>query len=79
MKKLFASLFVAFAMIAMVSCSSNPAIEAAEAFINNQTEENAEKFVESLDALSPDQQREFLNWTQTQEYEVRQLLNFVGE
>ena len=61
MKKFFASLFVAFSMFAMVSCG-NPAIDAAEDFLDKPTQENADKVTKALEKCDDDEKKEFAEW-----------------
>lgn len=61
MKKFFASAFVALSMLVLVSCG-NPAINAAEDFIEKPTVENYNKVTEATKDLDADEQKEFLEW-----------------
>ena len=62
MKKLFISAFMSFAIFAMVSCSSNPAIKAAEDFIDNPTLANSLKVEKAMEDLSEEEKEEFNKW-----------------
>jgi hypothetical protein len=62
MKKFFASAFVALSMLVLVSCG-NPAINAAEDFIEKPTIENYNKVNKAIEDLDADEQQEFLQWS----------------
>lgn len=53
----------AFAMFAFVACGSgNPAIDAAEKFISDPTEENFKAAEEAEENLTEEQKKEFEEW-----------------
>ena len=71
MKKYRISICVAFAMLAMVSCSgNNPSIAAAEALIANPTAENLEAMTESFKGLTADEVKEYKLWLDEHREEV---------
>lgn len=64
MKKFFMSACAAFAMFAFVACGSgNPAIDAAEKFLSDPTEENMKAADEAEKNLTEEQKKEFEEWT----------------
>lgn len=70
MKKLFVSACMALALFAMVACSSNPAIKAAEDFIDDPTSENLEKMSSATEGLSSDEEKEAEEWLKEHEEEM---------
>ena len=71
MKKFFASVFVAFALIAFVACESNPGIKATKEFMKNPTEENFDK-IDDIEAEMSDEEAEvFEKWWDEHEDEIR--------
>ena len=78
MKKFFASLFVAFSMFALVSCG-NPAIDAAEDFIDNPTKENYEKFEKAYEKCDADEKKEYDKWAKKKADEIMKAIEKAGE
>ena len=61
MKKFFVSMCMAFTMLAFVACG-NPAISAAEDFIDNPNEETAKALGEAEKELDADEKKEYEKW-----------------
>jgi len=74
MKKLFVSACMALALFAMVSCSSNPGIDAAKDFIDDPTPENLEKMSSATEGLSSDEEKEAEEWLKEHEEEMTEAL-----
>ncbi len=70
MKKFFVSAFVALSMFAFVACESNPAIEAAQKFINEPTFENLIKIEKLEGSLSAEEIEEYKEWAKEHEDEI---------
>lgn len=62
MKKFILTACMSLAIFAMVSCTSNPGIEAAEAFIDNPTTANLERMIDVVATLSGDELEEYNEW-----------------
>ncbi len=63
--------FLALALVAMfiVACG-NPAINAAEDFIDNPTEENAKAVKEAEEKLNDEEKKEYEKWCEEHEAEI---------
>ena len=70
MKKYFMSLCAAVAMFTLVSCESNPAIKAGEAFIKNPTPDNFEAYFEAEQKLSTSETAEYEKWCEEKQTEL---------
>ena len=62
MKNIFVSVFVALSMFAFVACESNPAIKAAEEFLEHPTVENLIKIEKLEGSLSAEEIEEYKEW-----------------
>lgn len=62
MKRIFVSACMALALFAMVSCSSNPGIDAAKDFIDDPTIENYTRLLNVEGTLSADELKEYNAW-----------------
>ena len=69
MKKFFVSMCMAFTMLAFVACG-NPAISAAEDFIENPTEETFKAVEEAEKDLDADEKKEYEKWCEEHETEL---------
>ena len=56
-------LALAFAAMFIVACSSNPAIDAAEDFIDNPTAENKKAVEEAEEKLNDEEKKEYEKWS----------------
>lgn len=74
MKKFFVSMCMAFTMLAFVACGGNPAISAAEDFIDNPTEETAKALAEAEKDLDADEKKEYEEWCKDHEKELAAAL-----
>ena len=70
MKKFFASVFVAFALIAFVACESNPGIKATKEFMKNPTEKNLKKVDDIVDKMNDFEVDVFDDWCDEHEDEI---------
>lgn len=76
MKKLFVTICAAFAMLVMISCGSNPAIKAGEAFIANPTEETFKAYNDAVKEIAndPAAAAELAEWSKEKAMEIAAAL-----
>ena len=70
MKKMLAFVLLLATMNAFVACSSNPAIEAAEEFLEHPTVENLIKIEKLEGSLSAEEIEEYSEWAKEHEDEI---------
>lgn len=73
MKKFFVSMCIAFTMLAFVACG-NPAISAAEDFIDNPNEETFKAVEEAEKELDADEKKEYEKWCEEHATELAAAL-----
>lgn len=81
MRKLFLSVCLVIAMVALVSCgSSNPAIKAGEKFLSNPSVETYEALQDIEDEdLTPEQMQEFEKWLLEHQQEISEAAIEMAE
>ena len=78
MKKMLAFVLLLATMNAFVACSSNPAIEAAEEFLEHPTVENLIKIEKLEGSLSAEEIEEYKEWCDENREDVAEAVGKIS-